>query len=192
MDALQKVRVLGLGNVLMGDDALGPWVIEELLANWRFPAGVTVLDVGTPGLDLTPYLAHADTVILVDTVKSDGPAGTIKVYAKDQLLTRPLKARVSPHDPGLAEALWTLQFEGSAPREVTLVGVVPAEVTKGIGLSPGVQEAVRRAAREVIDRLALLRLFPRRMETAAPTSPWWESPRETRPATTPKTAAAHA
>ncbi len=174
------MRVLGLGNVLMGDDALGPWVIEELLAKWEFPQDVSVLDVGTPGLDLTPYLADADTILMVDTVKADAPPGWVRVYSKDELLARPAQPRLSPHDPGLADALFTLSFAGSAPRDVILVGVVPEVVAKGIGLSRSVQAAVERAVGEIVDRLAGLGLAPRRKASPQPTSPWWEQPAEVR------------
>jgi hydrogenase maturation protease len=169
------VRVLGLGNVLMGDDALGPWVIEELLAQWEFPEGVSVIDVGTPGLDLTPYLAEADTVILVDTVKSDGPPGTLRVYTRDQLLRHPPPARLSPHDPGLTEALLSLDFAGVAPKDVVLIGVVPGKVEKGVGLTPRVRESVAAAADEVIASLRALHLAPRR-RYGPPSAPWWERP----------------
>lgn len=174
-----EVRVLGLGNVLMGDDALGPWVIEELLANWEFPDGVLVLDVGTPGLDLTPYLADADTVLLVDTVKADGPPGAIRIYSRGELLSRPPQPRVSPHDPGLTEALFALDFVGCAPRDIVLIGVVPGVVAKGIGLTPALKEAVGRAASEVVLRLTRLGFSPRRRQSAAPASPWWEKPAAT-------------
>ena len=175
MTGLAPVRVLGLGNVLMGDDAFGPWVIEDLLTRWEFPEGVSVVDVGTPGLDLTPYLADAEAVFLVDTVKADGPPGTLKVYSRGQLLARGPQPRVSPHDPGLAEALFSLDFAGCAPREVTLVGVVPEKVEKGVRLSPAVRAAVPAASEEVAARLGWLRLRPRRL-TGRTTAPWWEAP----------------
>ena len=53
---LRRIAVLGLGNVLQRDDALGPYVAELLSCTFDFPPGVTVLDAGTPGLDLTPYI----------------------------------------------------------------------------------------------------------------------------------------
>jgi hydrogenase maturation protease len=173
---LEPVRVLGLGNVLMGDDAFGPWVVEELLARWEIPAGVSVVDVGTPGLDLTPYLGGADAVVIADTVHADGPPGRIHTYEKAQLLRLPAVPRLSPHDPGLADALLALTLAGSAPREVVLVGAVPASVAKGIGLSQSLRRAVAPAAAEVARRLAALGLpcFPR-AEGAEP-SPWWEKP----------------
>jgi hydrogenase maturation protease len=176
MNALAKVRVLGLGNVLMGDDALGPWVIEELTARFEFPASVSILDVGTPGLDLTPYLAEADAILLVDTVRADGPPGSVRVYSRDELLARPAQPRLSPHDPGLAEALMALSLAGSAPRDVLLVGVVPERVAKGIGLSHSVRESVPRAVAEVVERLVALGLPPQRKSLAQTASPWWEQP----------------
>lgn len=169
-----KVRVLGLGNVLMGDDAVGPWVVEELTANWEFPEEVEIVDVGTPGLDLVPYLADADTVLIVDTVKSDGPPGRIRVYEREQLFARPAQPRLSPHDPGLGETLFTLTLAGSAPSDVVLIGVVPGPVDKGIGLSPGVQDSVRLAAAMVVERLTSLGFAPRRRGDSIESSPWWE------------------
>ena len=173
-ETLEPVRVLGLGNVLMGDDALGPWVIEALQAGWEFPEGVSVLDVGTPGLDLTPFLADAETVILVDTVKANAPPGTLRVYSRAQLAIRAPSPRVSPHDPGLTEALFALDFVGSGPRDVILVGVVPAATEQGVGLSPAVSGAVDRAAGEVVALLSCLAKAPRRRRGAIPAAPWWE------------------
>jgi len=167
--------VLGLGNVLMGDDAVGPWVIEELLAGWRFPENVSVVDVGTPGLDLTPYLAEADSVILVDTVKSDAPPGTIRIYERDALFRMAPKPRMSPHDPGLTEALMALGLAGSAPRDITLVGIVPAGVEMGIGLSEAARAAVPRAAAEIVLRLMALGCPPAPISAGPAASPWWET-----------------
>ena len=175
MADLAPVRVLGLGNVLMGDDAVGPWVIEALLAGWRFPDEVSVVDVGTPGLDLTPYLAEADSVILVDTVKSDAPAGTVRVYPRETLFRMAPKPRMSPHDPGLTEALMALALAGCAPLDVTLVGVVPGGVGMGIGLSTAARAAVPLAAAEIVARLTALGHPPVPRAAAPAASPWWEA-----------------
>lgn len=169
-----KVRVLGLGNVLMGDDAVGPWVVHDLVANWEFPEGIEVVDVGTPGLDLVPYLADADTVLIVDTVKADGPPGRIRVYEREELFARPAQPRLSPHDPGLFETLSTLRLAGSAPRDLAIVGIVPSIVDTQIGLSPPVRAAVPRAAAVVIERLTRLGFPPRQRENALEAAPWWE------------------
>ncbi len=168
-----RVRVLGLGNVLMGDDAAGPWAIEELLARWAFPDGVVVADLGTPGLDLIPFLAGAEAVVLVDTVKADGPPGTLKLYRRDEILRHPPVPRVSPHDPGVKEALLTLELAGGAPAEVILVGVVPGSVAKSVALTPAVRDAVGRAAAEVVRILGEMGLAPAPRPDPRPVEPWW-------------------
>ncbi len=108
--------MIGLGNVLMGDDALGPTVIGALDAQYEFPPEVAVLDLGTPGLDLTPYLFGFDAAVVVDTVSAPGAAGAIVLYRREEILKTPPQPRLSPHDPGLKEALLTVAFAGDGPQ----------------------------------------------------------------------------
>ncbi|HPF69427.1 MAG TPA: hydrogenase maturation protease [Candidatus Krumholzibacteria bacterium] len=169
------VAVLGLGNVLMGDDALGPWVVAQLAAAYDFPPEVEVLDLGTPGLDLHPHIAGRRALVLVDVVRSDAPAGTLRRYTKDEILRHVPGPRVSPHDPGVKEALLSLEFAGGGPAEVVLVGVVPQEVSSGTSLSAPVRAAADAAVQAVVDELVRLGCPPRRR--AAPAAPdlWWEA-----------------
>jgi hydrogenase maturation protease len=168
------VAVLGLGNVLMGDDALGPYVVAVLRAGWDFPAGVAVEDLGTPGLDLHPHLAGRRAVVLVDTVRADGAAGTVRVYSRDDLLARPPGPRTSPHDPGVKEALLALEFAGGGPQQVTLVGVIPAHVDHGSRLSDAVRGAVPEAADAVVAELSRLGVAARRRPEPGEPDLWWE------------------
>ena len=169
-----NVAVLGLGNVLMGDDAFGPTVVKVLEAEYEFPPGVSVQDLGTPGLDLTPYLAGLRAAIVVDTVRAGGAPGEVRLYRRDEILKNPPQPRLSPHDPGLKEALLTVEFSGSGPREVLLVGVIPAGVETGVGLSPAVQGAVRSAAAAVVTELARLGVAPSARAVPDPLDLWWE------------------
>jgi hydrogenase maturation protease len=173
------VRVLGLGNVLMGDDALGPWVIHRLEATYVFPPEVEVVDVGTPGLDLVPYVAGPCGIILVDTVHVMGAEpGTIRIFDRDALVKFGPKPRLSPHDPGVTDAILAVEMAGEAPAFVTLVGVVPDSVKAGVGLTPPLQDAVARAADEiVVDLLARGFDVHRRATNAVSVPlPWWEMP----------------
>jgi hydrogenase maturation protease len=133
------ISVLGLGNVLMGDDGLGPVAVRAFEAEYVVPPDIHVIDLGTPGLDLLPWLADVDRVILVDTVRSDHPPGTIRLYDKADILRHAPTARVGPHDPGVKEALHALEFAGRAPREVALIGVVPASTAMALELTPTLQ-----------------------------------------------------
>ncbi len=170
-----RVGVIGLGNVLMGDDAFGPWVVETLLAEYEFPAQVDVQDLGTPGLDLTPYLTDIEALILVDTVRSDAPPGTLRLYRRDDILKHPPQPRLSPHDPAVKEALLTAEFEGRGPREVLLVGAVPEQTAMGVHLGVALREAVPRAVGEVLRELERLgHPAARRANPGAP-DVWWEA-----------------
>ncbi len=54
----------------MGDDGLGPYAIQILGSRYDFPDHVELVDGGTPGLDFLPYISHARSVIVLDTVSS--------------------------------------------------------------------------------------------------------------------------
>ena len=172
-----QVAVLGLGNVLMGDDALGPHVIAHLIAGYEFPSEVEVEDLGTPGLDLHPHLAGHDVVILVDVVKSQGEPGELKLYDKAQVLKHAPGPRVSPHDPGVKEALLALEFAGACPQEVLLVGVIP-DVTCNleVGLSKEVQAAIPKAEAAVLKELERLGVPAVERQPRSRPDIWWENP----------------
>jgi hydrogenase maturation protease len=172
----RHVCLMGVGNVLLGDDALGPYVLEWLRARWEFPAEVTLLDAGTPGLDLTLFLDGFDALIVADAVKGPGPAGEVRSWRRPALLAAPLPIVMSPHEPTLREALLRLELLGRGPKDVLLVGAVPARVSAGTGLS----EAVSRAVPEI--EQVILRELERLGATFAPRAknswavPWWEGP----------------
>ena len=170
-----RISVLGMGNVLMGDDGAGPNAVATFAAQFDVPEEVTLLDIGTPGLDLVPHLAGVDTLLLVDTVRSDAPPGTVRTYDKATLLRAKLPPRLSPHDPALGQCLAMLEIAGCAPREVLLVGIVP-EVT---AFGPGLSAAVKNAIPGVVERIAMeLRARSVHVEQRpAPEAPnlWWEA-----------------
>lgn len=172
------LAVFGLGNVLLHDDAFGPQVISELRARWIVPDGVVVEDLGTPGLELSTFLAGHGRVILVDAVAADAPAGTLVAYDKDEIVRHPTGIRLGPHDPSLGETLLTMDLMDDGPREVLLLGAVPASTEPGIGLCAEVRTAASRVAELVVERLeaAGWRLEPRTGE--APPAAWWESARD--------------
>jgi hydrogenase maturation protease len=135
-----------------------------------------VIDAGTPGLDLTPFLLGVRALIVVDTVKADGVSGTLRLYRKQELLAKPPGPRLSPHDPGLKEALLLLDLHGDGPTDVLLVGVVPGRLGTEIGLSDAVRDALPAVEEAVVEELARLGKPPRRREAPLPLDPWWERP----------------
>lgn len=169
-----RVAIIGIGNVLAGDDAVGPHVVRELEARYDLPEGVESIDAGTPGYDLTAFLAGLDAALLVDAVRARGSPGEVRVYDRAEIVSgRPILA-VSPHEPGVREALLNADFIGVTPAVVRLVGVIPSSTESGIGLSPPVRAAIPSAVARVAGELRALGVDAR--ERAEPRDPdlWWE------------------
>jgi hydrogenase maturation protease len=112
-------------------------------------------------------------VVLVDAVRAKAAPGELRVYDKPQLLAKAPVLAMSPHEPGVREALLNAEFQGVAPPVVKLVGVIPSDLRLRTALSPAVEAAVPGAVEAVVRELAALgvRLEPR----AEPRPPdlWW-------------------
>lgn len=172
-DVPAPIRILGIGNVLMGDDGLGPTAIRILESRYEFPDHVELIDGGTPGLDFLPYLSHARSVIVLDTVSSGGVPGTLKVYRDREIIGSAPPPRLSPHQPGLRESLMATELTDSSPEEMVLLGVVPAVVEQGTVLSEPVQAAIEPLIDAVIRELSRLDARPTLRPTPLDPGLWW-------------------
>lgn len=171
---MARIALIGIGNVLTGDDAVGPHVVRVVEARFALPADVEVIDAGTPGYDLTAFLVGMDAAILVDAVRAKGAPGELRVYEKAELLTRKPVLAMSPHEPGVREALLNADFMGVTPARVRLVGVVPARTDTGIGLSPEVRAAIPAAVEQVAAELRALGVPVEERVPPRPPDLWWE------------------
>jgi hydrogenase maturation protease len=169
-----KVCLMGVGNVLMGDDALGPWVIASLQSVFEFPPEVTVVDAGASGLDLTIYLDGFDALIVVDALNVQGAAGEVRAWRRRDLLAGAVPVVMSPHEPSLREALLRLQLLGRCPQEILLVGAIPLSVGTGAELSGCVRRAVPEIEAEVVNELRNLGVHLRLRDRPLEPDFWWE------------------
>jgi len=171
----RRVCVIGLGNVLMGDDGFGPLAIEIFRCEYECGSHVEILDLGTPGLDLAPYLYGMDLVVIVDAVHAEEKPGTLSIYCEADLLAHRAQLRLTAHDPGLQESLAHLRLSGQTPSELIIVGVVPDSCDFGKGISSSVLSACSAAVDNIARLLAKrgINCFRRR----APLQPnlWWLS-----------------
>lgn len=176
MTTIRRIGVLGVGNVLMGDDGIGPFVVKMLEARFDFARHVALEDLGTPGLGITPFFSDFDAIILIDAVSATGKPGDVTLYRKDELIHLRIQPRVSPHDPALVEALLFSELSGSCPSEVLLVGVVPGSSELSCSLSTKVRQAVEPAMEAVLEELRRLGIEPLPRNKPAVPSIWWEVP----------------
>jgi hydrogenase maturation protease len=117
--SLKKTLVLGLGNVIMGDEGVGVHVVRALAAE-TLPAGVECLDGGTGGFILLEPLENADHIILIDAAADGNPPGTVTRttprFSKDYPPT------LTAHDIGVKDLLDAFYMQGGT-REVVLYAI---------------------------------------------------------------------
>ena len=170
-----RVSVIGMGNVLLGDDGFGPLAVELFRCAYECDSNVEILDVGTPGLDLAPYLYDADVVVIVDAVHAELKPGTLCVYCEADLFSRRAQLRLTAHDPGVQQSLAQLRLAGHAPSELIIVGVVPESCGFGEGISPSVLKISSVAADRIACILAERAINCRRRSAPAQPNLWWLS-----------------
>ncbi len=149
------VLVLGLGNVLLGDDGLGAAAIAALTRDYRIPAGVQLEDGGTLGLALLSMLTESEHVILVDAVRTEDPPGTlVRVDGADVMDA--VRDRLSPHQVGVADLLDAARLIDRYPASVTLVGLVPEVIDLAVTRSRAVEAKVEELVAAVVHEVETL------------------------------------
>jgi hydrogenase maturation protease len=179
---MARISVVGLGNVLMGDDAFGPYVAQLLDGWYEFPEDVQVVELGTQGLDLTPWVRGSEALIVVSSIHHGGAPGELRTLRRDDVMDRELPVREpalrnSPYEPGVRSLMLTLEFTGGAPRDVWVVGPMVESVELIGRLTDPVQEALPRAVDEVLGILRSLGVEPKPRELRRAVKPWWETTR---------------
>lgn len=172
---MKRITIGGIGNVLSGDDGVGPYLVRMLDAQYSFGPEVQVVDFGTPGLDFVVHIANLDALLLVDAVDNDKPAGSVTVYTKDDIMAGPMPMRLDPHQPALKESLWVADVDGSAPREVKLVGITGEQYKFGKKLTPAVRAAVSDAIQILLGELDALGVAYSKKESPQIENLWWET-----------------
>jgi hydrogenase maturation protease len=170
---MKRVLIGGIGNVLLGDDGVGPYVARLLEARYEFEDGVEIADLGTPALDLIDQLNANDAVIFIDSIDTQATPGTVVLYRKADIMRHCPAVRMDPHSPALVDALLSAELFGVAPADVLLVGIKAETFNVGCSLSKPVEAALDEAIAEVLRELDRLGVKHRRREHPAELGIWW-------------------
>ncbi|HXR11344.1 MAG TPA: hydrogenase maturation protease [Gaiellaceae bacterium] len=136
--------VIGVGNELRGDDAVGLAVVRAL--SGTVPEDVAVVECeGEPVSLLSAWEGHARAIV-VDATQSGSEAGTIRrIVAQDGPLP-PSLAGSSTHLLGLADAIELARALHRLPEVTVVYGIEGASFDTGTGLSAPVAAAAERVA----------------------------------------------
>ncbi len=154
MDESPKIIVLGIGNILLSDEGVGPKVAWRLKAEYQFPPNVEIYDGGTTGLGLLPYIAEADYLVIVDAIEGPGEPGSVYRYTVDDFNLN-IPKKMSIHDVGLIECLALAELDGKTPRQTIIIGVKPKTLAPGMELtevvSAKMDELVTMTVKEITE-----------------------------------------
>ena len=142
-----EILILGLGNVLMGDDGVGVHVARALLAEGdeaALPPHTCIVDGGTLGLDLLPLVEDARALLLVDAVELGCVPGKARILTNADLESA-LGSHLSPHQVGAADLIAVARLMEVLPSEVALLGIQPDRIEMGLELSDLLRAALAEA-----------------------------------------------
>jgi hydrogenase maturation protease len=129
-----RINVLGLGNVLYGDEGFGVEAVKSFQASTDYPDTVQCIDGGTQGIYLLDYLESCDGLIVFDAlIPLDYDSG-VYVYRNEELPGF-IHRKMSSHQMGFSELIGIARLNGRMPREIALIGVPPRNLELGIGLT---------------------------------------------------------
>lgn len=149
------ILVLGLGNILLSDEAVGVRVVEYLRDHHeKETKGLNLMDGGTMGLSLLVAMEDCDAMIILDAAVLGKDAGAVQVF-EGQEMDHFLRHRGrSPHDIGLDDIMDGLRLREAVPEHRALVGIQPRVLTVGEDLTPDVKAAVPLAGQAVINLIS--------------------------------------
>lgn len=146
--------ILGIGNVLWADEGFGIRTIETLHARYSFPDTVRIMDGGTQGIFLLPWVRNATRLLIFDAIDFGLAPATLKVIRGDNVPRFMGAKKVSMHQAGFQEVLSSADLTGDLPSELVLIGVQPELLDDyGGSLRPSVKAQIDPAIKLGLDVL---------------------------------------
>lgn len=148
-----RTLLLGLGNTLLTDEAVGPRVVARMQAEGAPCEDIRYLDGGTLSFTLAGPIAECSRLIVVDAAVMGGPPGTVRVFEGDDMDRQLTLHAKSVHEVSLADLLDIARLTDTLPRQRALVGIEPALVDWGSDLTPQVAAAIPEAIARIRELL---------------------------------------
>jgi hydrogenase maturation protease len=146
-----KTLVLGLGNVLMGDEGVGVHVVRAVEKH-ALPANVECLDGGTGGFTLLEPLQEAGRIILIDAAADGNPIGT--VTRTTPRFSRDYPPTLTAHDIGVKDLLDVFYIQGGGPNVILYAITIDPQQPISMELSDVIAKAAEVAVSEILVELA--------------------------------------
>ena len=146
----EKILVLGLGNILMGDEGVGVHVVRAIEQR-RLPSNVECLDGGTGGFTLLEPLQSAGRIILVDAAADGNPPGT--VTRTTPRFSRDYPPTLTAHDVGVKDLLDVFYIQGGGSEVILYAITIDPKQPISMELSEEITKAAQVAIAKILTEL---------------------------------------
>ena len=145
---MQKIALIGIGNIMFCDEGLGAYVTRYIEKNYEIPKNVTIVEGGTLGFGLMTYYQEYDTIVVVGTGSHEGPAGTIATEsAQDVIAKSPI--RKTANEVEITMMIEICSFH-EAMGEVKLITMVPEDI---VSVKNALTNTILKAMPKLVDRV---------------------------------------
>ena len=153
---MNKISVVGIGNLLMQDDGVGVHAVNRL-SEMDLPEGVNLIDGGTHSYDLIEFFCESNIIIIIDAMQAGGKPGTIYRAPLEELGMKTDDTCISLHQLHFVDAMHMVNLLGHHPRAIVF-GVEPASIQYSLELSPEIAAKLPRLVelvhKEIIELIA--------------------------------------
>ncbi len=145
--------ILGIGNILWADEGFGVRCVEALNARYDFDDHVRLMDGGTQGLFLLPWVSSVSRLLIFDAIDFGLEPGELRVMRDDDVPQYMGAKKVSMHQTGFQEVLVSARLLNDRPQQLALIGVQPEQLDDYGG---SLREGTRRRIPEAVEQACTL------------------------------------
>jgi len=150
MSHYADVLILGVGNMLLGDEGIGVHVIRELEKK-KLPGNIELMDAGTALFSILHLLKKRKKIVVIDAARGGKRPGTIYRILPSQAKNEYNKL-LSLHEMGLMECLAEVENE-ARPRDIVIIGIEPDSIDWGLRLSSRLQKKLPEIVKAVLSEI---------------------------------------
>lgn len=162
--AVPEITVLGIGNVVLQDEAFGVRMAELLSAKYTFPANVQVIDGGTLGMELLRFVTGTKKLLVIDSINGGAEAGTLFRFANEAVMEH-FQDKLSVHEVGIQDVLALLSVTGKAIPDVVVLGAQPYRVEAGVELTQEMAALMPAVEKQALEQLRAWGIMPEQKQT---------------------------
>ena len=150
---MKKILILGIGNILMGDEGVGVHTIKALEQNSFFEK-IDLLDGGTGGFHLMAYFQEYQNIIMIDATMDKKQAGTVSVI--EPKFASDFPKSLSAHDIGLKDMIESITILGKLPKIYLITVTIDSIQSMQLELSTDVKNAIPKVIDKIKELIELI------------------------------------